>query len=513
MLRRFSGTSALTGALLTVCLQVGGHDLSAQGVPTVQQGQFRSQWVGEQVDQIPLGSTVTPLNGLGAVVGSLQTQDEVQREVEASLAGVEQKSPFAFKPSLGVGWQFSNQGTQSQGNSSGAYAPGSSPFIAPTVALLYDREHGPWSVSAGYSAGYRYYSNQDFVANGTGSTRNPFSQTALLKVMLQMSRYIFDALATASSGTGYDTTSASFNLQTTLAANMGMKYLLSNSSAVAAKAGYTLQNSYGSTATPNNNTTLSYANLSPIYDLSDKTHLSALFGVGQSAQSLQSGTAVTGNTALTSSQVASRQYAQALGKVKYDITGKITADVALGARYVASSNIQNPIDDGILPAWAVGFSYTPTAKTSVTLSAGQQGADIRPEFNLLLDWKPREKTSFTLGLSQGQSFANALSAQYLVTRGIVGTVRQKFFSSVDCTLSGGYATQQYLSLSSDQTAGQTSSQLPQSYYIVNATVNWKIRDWVSLSNTATYNTGQQIQAALGTTQPQLWYTIALNFTL
>lgn len=485
----------------------------AQGVPTVQQGQFRSQWVGEQVDQIPFGSTVTPLNGLGAVVGALQTQDEVQREVEASLSGVEQKSPFAFKPSLGVGWQYSNQGTQSQGNASGSYAPGSSPFLAPTAALLYDRDHGPWSVSAGYSAGYRYFSNQDFIANGTGNTRNPFSQTALFKVMLQMSRYILDALATASSGTGYDTTSASFNLQTTLAANMGMKYLLSNSSAVAAKAGYSLQNSYGSTATPNNNTTLSYANLSPIYDLSDKTHLSANFGVGQSAQSLQSGTAVTGNAALTAQQVASRQYAQAMGKVKYDITGKITADVALGARYVSSSNIQSAIDDGVLPAWALGISYTPTAKTSVTLSAGQQGADIRPELNLLFTWNPREKTSFSIGASQSQGFANALSAQYLVTRGIVGTVSQKFFSSVDCILSGGYTTQQYISLSSNQTAGQSSSQLPQNFYLLNATVNWRIRDWVSLSNTASYNTGQQIQASSGTSQPQLWYSISLNFTL
>ncbi len=504
--------SLLLASGILACLLPGAV---GQGVPTVQQGQFRSQWVGEQVDQIPLGGSVTPLNGLGAVVGSLQTRDEVEREVEASLAGVEQKSPFAFKPSLGAGWQYSNQGTQSQnqGNSSGSYAPGSSPFLAPTAAILYDRDHGPWSVSAGYSAGYRYYSNQDYIANGTGNTRNPFSQTALLKVMLEMSRYIFDALATASSGTGYDTTSASFNVQTTLSANMGMKYLLSNSSAVAAKAGYSLQNSSGSTATPNNNTTLSYANISPIYDLSDKTHLSANFGMGQSAQSLQSGTEVTGNTALTSQQTASRQYAQAMGKVKYDITGKITADVAFGARYVSSSNIQSAIDQGVLPAWALGISYTPTAKTSVTLSAGQQGADIRPELNLLLNWNPREKTTFSIGASQSQGFANALSAQYLVTRGIVGTVGQKFFSSVDCTLSGGYMAQQYISLSSTQTAGQSSSQLPQNFYLLNASVVWRIRDWVTLSNTASYNSGQQIQASSGTSQPQLMYTIALNFTL
>jgi len=176
----------LLSALAVFLLSVAS--VAAQGVPTVQQSQFRSQWVGEQVDQIPLGGTVTPLNGLGAVVGALQTPDQVQREVEASMAGVEQKSPFVFKPLLGVGWQISNQGLTNvpaagSTNNATSYRTGSSPFIAPAAAFLYDRTMGPCSVSAGYSVGYKYYSNQNFVANGTGSQRNPFSQTALFKTV------------------------------------------------------------------------------------------------------------------------------------------------------------------------------------------------------------------------------------------------------------------------------------------------------------------------------------------
>ena len=73
----------------------------SQGLPSVQQNQFRAQWVGESVDQIPFQNTATPLNGLGAIVGSLQTPDQVQAEVEASLANVKVKSPIVFKPSLG----------------------------------------------------------------------------------------------------------------------------------------------------------------------------------------------------------------------------------------------------------------------------------------------------------------------------------------------------------------------------------------------------------------------------
>ena len=47
---------------------------------SVQQDQFRSQWVGQQVDQSPSGAGFSSLGGLGALVGSQQTPDQVQRE-------------------------------------------------------------------------------------------------------------------------------------------------------------------------------------------------------------------------------------------------------------------------------------------------------------------------------------------------------------------------------------------------------------------------------------------------
>ena len=510
----------LLSATISVALFAGSQRVAAQGVPTVQQAEFRSQWVGEQVDQIPLGGTLVPTSGLGAVVGSLQTQDQVKREVESSLAGVQAKSPFAFKPTLGLGWQISNQGTlnQAQGSGTKYYSAGSSPFIAPSLAILYDRDHGPWSISAGYSIGYKYFSNQNFVANGTGSQRNPFSQTGLFSSMLQMSRYIFDTLLTASSGNGFNSASGSNNQQTSFAANTRFKYLLSSAMAMKMEAGYNLQNSSGSLATPNNNTTSLFASLSPIYELSDKTHLSSIFAIGQSAQNLAQGTvagtnAVSGtNSIVSGNQVAAVSYAQLMGKVKYNLTGKTVFDISLGARYLTGSNINNLVDAGLRPAWALGLSYTPTEKTSVTLSVGEQGADIRPEVNFLLNWNPREKTRLSLGVSQAQGFANSVTGQYQVTQSILGSISQKLFTSVDFQLSGGYGAQQYISLSGG-VPSQVNSQTPSNYYIATASLNWKIRDWMTLNNTLLYSGAQTVRGPNGATIPQTSYSISLNFAL
>jgi len=505
------------GAVMSTALLCGVGKVSAQGVPTVQGTQFRSQWVGEQVDQIPLTGTITPLNGLGGVVGILQTPDQVQREVDASMAGVKAKSPFAIHPTLGVGWQISNQGvtnSTSAGQTSGNnLSTGSSPFIAPSASITYERDHGPFTVAAGYSAGYMYFVNQDYVANGTGNQRNPLSQTALFRVKVEMSRYIADTTATASSGSGFDITSGGNNTQTSFNGNSAFKYLLSSSTAVAVNGGYNFMNFSGSDATPDNNTTSLYGNLAPIYVVSDKTHLSSLLGAGLTSQSLQSGTAVTGNTPTSGQETATRQYAQLLGKVKYIFTAKTVADISAGVRYVTSSNITNARDNGLLPAWAVGLSYTPTEKTSATFSAGLQGVDVVPSLNFLLNWMPREKTKLSLGVSQSQGFANSLTSQFLVSRSLMGSVSQKLFTNVNFLLGGGYAQQEFINLSSTQTTGQNTSQLPSNYYIANASLIWNIRDWVNLNNSLFYNTGQNAAGPNGSAQAQAWYSISLNFAL
>jgi hypothetical protein len=534
--------SGLWIALFVILLTV--VSLAAQGVPTIQQSQFRSQWVGEQVDQIPLGGTITPLNSFGAVVGALQTPDEVQREVETSMAGVEQKSPFVFKPSLGVGWQISNQGLTNgptTGNNGNPYRTGSSPFIAPSAAFLYDRMHGPWSVSAGYSVGYKYYSNQNFVANGTGSQRNPFSQTGLFKAILEMSRYVWNTLITASQGNGFNLSSGSNNQQFNGNANTEFKYLLSDQAAVATKAGYTIQNTSGATNTPNNNVSSYYAQVAPIYEVSDKTHLSAILGAGAQYQSfLNAQTSALGGTnggtvTVNTTPQSTIQYVQALGKVKYDVTGKLVVEGSFGGRQLwlnnstnisvsgnasgqsiaRSGTVTSNQNLGLKPAWTIGFNYTPTAKTAVAFSMGQQGFDIVPELNLLLNWVPREKTAVSIGVSQSQNYSNIAASQYLIQRGIVGTLNQNLFSNISVILSGGYTKQFYQNITGGQTpTSGAAAQIPGSYYLATASVVWKIRDWVNLNNTVYYNSGQTIQAGGNNSAlSQTWYAVSLNFSL
>ena len=520
----------LGGVFLLISLGVAAS-ARAQWVPTVQQNQFRSQWVGEQVDQLPLGASVSPFGGLQPLVGSLQTPDEVQREVDASLAAVKAQSPFSFKPALGVGWEIDNQGslttntsvqTTSGGtkstNSSTSYGTANSIFLAPAGAFLYDRDQGPWNLSFGYSVGYKYFFNQNFTGGGDGggSQRNPLSQTAFIKTMLAMSRYVITSMFNASEGTGYDISSGSNNRQTTVGGTTDFKYTLGQYSALNTTAGYSLQNSSQSTATPNNNTTSLFGNFAPEYDFSDKTHVSFNFGAGRTSQSLGAGTSAGGtNAPLATSETTGRNYAQALAKVKYDFTGKLTFNASLGARYVTSTGITNSTDNGLSPAWSVGVGYSPTEKTSATLSAGIQGADVTPGLNFMLNWNPREKTQFSLGVSQTQNFANSVSSQYLVSRNIIGTMTQVLRKDVlNLNLSAGYTSQSYVNLSAN-TPGQNTSQLPSNFYIAQASLIWKIRDSINLSNTLYYNTGQsQVgSGSSGSPAAQAWYSITLNFAL
>lgn len=537
------GTPALRSAVMLILGVISAGLLRAQSPPSVQQSQFRSQWVGESVDQMAYGGLFSPFAPLTAVVGALQTPDEVQREVDASLANVQAKSPFAFKPQLGLGWQISNQGSQTTTGTNTVYGTDSSAFIAPSAALLYDRAHGPWDLSAGYSVGYRYYQNQSYVGNGTGSLRNPLSQTAFARATLEMSRYILNAMVNASAGNGYDISSGSNNQQIAASANADMKYLISSVSALAAKAGYSIQNSSGSQVTQNNNVSNFFADAEPVYHLSDKTHLSAILGVGQSAQTISSTNAVTvtgdagnpGTLNIDTTPTSTTRYAQSLGKVKYDITGKLSVEGGLGARQLWLINSTNvtatstvPLDGqtsthihsnytqnlGLKPAWTAGFNYTPTAKTSLLVTTGELGSDVVPEFNAVLNWIPREKTAVALGLSQSQSYSNVAANQYLVSRGLTGTLTQQFFSSVIFQLTGGYTTQEYKSATGGSAPkGGVANQIPGSYYLLNATLTWKIRQWVSLVNTFNYNSGQTISGGGNNALDQMWYSISLNFAL
>ena len=137
-----------------------------------------------------------------------------------------------------------------------------------------------------------------------------------------------------------------------------------------------------------------------------------------------------------------------------------------------------------------------------------------PQFNAALNWNPREKTAVLLGLSQNQNYSSGASNQYLISRGITGTVTQQFFSSVIFQLTGGYTMQEYKSASGGSTSTRGyANQIPGSYYLLNASLTWRIREWVNLVNTFNYNSGQTISGGGNNALDQMWYSISLNFAL
>ena len=82
-------------------------------------------------------------------------------------------------------------------------------------------------------------------------------------------------------------------------------------------------------------------------------------------------------------------------------------------------------------------------------------------------------------------------------------------------MNAGYSQQHFINLSTPQNSqfsSQSSGQLPSNIYLGQIMVNWKIRDWVTLANTLSYNTGQSTSGS-GTSQAQIWYAISLNFSL
>lgn len=138
---------------------------------------------------------------------------------------------------------------------------------------------------------------------------------------------------------------------------------------------------------------------------------------------------------------------------------------------------------------------------------------MTPELGLFLNWNPREKTQFSIGATQTEQFANSLSGEYLVTRGIYGTISQKLFSAASLTFTGGYANQEYINLSPQSTPGQSSSQLPTGNYYAGLSVLWRLSPWATLLNSLTSSTGQQTGGSGSTAKPQYLYTISLNLGL
>ena len=429
---------------------------------SVDQEIFRSRWIGEQMDRdVSFETPVWPEYGEDypqAKYVPLLDKDQ------GPLGGGLHFGSLEIRPSIEFGWEYSSQTDTGGSTSSGS---DSSFYMAPAVALSYDRVVGPWTLSIGYAAGYIYYLNDKYRSSGTGNSRNPFQQTFSLGLGVEGSRYHIRADAGGSYGTGFDVEAGENNTQFNLTGSLAGDYMVSEWITVGSR--LETRQSLASDASDSPNSELSFygASIYANYVWTGKTTLQFDLSAGRNGQSIGS-----------SSSTASRQYVQSMFRVNYVPTGKITLSGAVGMRYVDATDIEDPEEVGLLPAYSLSVNYKPTEKITVALSSSLEGSDLRPKLRMAISWQPRVETGFAFAIYQDQNFSSVLNSQVRVTRGVVGTISQRFFGCVYCDLSAGYEQWYYVDASG---ASENNEDIGDQYSrFVSLSVTWQIREWMAL---------------------------------
>jgi hypothetical protein len=479
---------------------------TAQTVLTVREAEFRNRWTGQQEDRLVTPQYFAPGGGLdeddvgelvgeeepGAMENWVDSVDSMAENVQRGL----RFGPLDFQIGLATGWEYSSQNSVGAGTD---FADNNSFFAAPTLGITYDREIGVWSVNARFGAGYRYYFNQDYTAAGTGVQRNPLALTLGIDIGYNTSRLSVTLSGSASSGSGYDVVSGSNNFQTSGAGALSVRYIITEEFSVggAVSAGYTnTSDAQAAEGEPTQDDTYSLnvgASLFADYLVTPKTNVRLVASVGQDSQAFAGMGAAEG-----------RRYFDLMGILTYQIAPKFSVDGGVGIGYVTDENIPDGKYVGFRPIYTGGINYTPTEKTYFKAKISMQGADIQPNFSLVAGWNAREKTRLSLSLYQNQGFSSLSPDQFNITRGLLGTVSQRLFKGIDFSLSGGYEQSIYEGLSNDNNLGN-AEEGPADYWLANASLYWRIREWISWNNSVMITTGQ------GTNQnSQTTVTTSLN---
>jgi hypothetical protein len=173
----------------------------------------------------------------------------------------------------------------------------------------------------------------------------------------------------------------------------------------------------------------------------------------------------------------------------YQIAPKFSIDAGGGVGYVVDENIPDGKYAGLRPIYTGAINYTPTEKTYFKASISMLGADIMPNFSLVAGWNAREKTRLSMSLYQNQGFSSLSPDQYNVTRGILGTVSQRLIKGIDLSLSAGYEQSIYEGLDGAENA-PAAVEGPADYWLANASLYWRFREWLAWQNTFMLSTGQ-----------------------
>lgn len=481
-------------------------------VTTVSDATFRSRWAGPQVDETGALALVPTSEGIRPV------EDFATKLREGLHLG-----SLRFRPGLGIGWDYSDRNAEGQDTAS--LQNNQSFYVAPTLGLEYARETGPWSFAGRYGGAYTYFLNPDYSANGTGSSRNPFNNTASLGVGHSGMRHAADFGAQASYGNGENIQAGGSTTTFAGNASLSYSYLINEFLTTGAYARYDTQITRYEDNTQNGSDLTSLrAGAYLDWLCTGKTTAGIKFEAGRltsllvqptstnstvvSTESGATGTTTTNSvTVQQENETQVRQFVQLLASAAHNLTAKILIVGGIGASYTVDENIVN-IDakyTGLRPVYLFGAQFDPSEKTSLRLYTSLQGADVVPSYGLSFTWRPRLNTAVTLSAYQNQNFSITSLDQFQVNRGFVLGVQQILFSKLTVGLSGGWQQTESVSLSSDVEAAD-----PTEYAYAAANLSWRLNSWASWVATVRASTGNQSQPVNSLNFPETTASIGLN---
>ncbi len=478
---------------------------------TVTDAVFRSRWVGPQADRPPL-------------LGMVPTSEDIEpvQDIATMIREGLYVGSLRIRPGLGVGWDYSNRNYSGQVTDS---ADDQSFFVAPSLGLEYGRLRGPWSISARGGAGYVYYLNPDYSANGTGMGRNPFDATAALNVGHTGLRHTANIGGVASYGNGQNVQAGGSSTQLNASANASYGYMVNDYITAGANA------SYNNRLTTYEDSDLDGSDIAELrggafleWLATGKTTFGVSAGAGRLTQTVRqqqlvvvgqappipgdpTGQPVTLVAVRETDTEVARQFVQLQGTAALSITAKLLVDGALGVGYTADENVPdaNSQYTGFHPVYRAAVTFTPSEKTSMRAFVALEGVDIVPSYGFSMTWRPRPTTGFTLSIYQNQNFSITTSDQFQVNRGFVVGIDQTIFTRLSAGLSGGWQQTENVSLSSDQ--GNSD---PYDYAFVSARLRWTLNSWAYWQATVRSSTGNRGSATTTEDFPETTASVGLN---
>jgi hypothetical protein len=491
---------------------MAGAPLAAQTVSTVRETEFRSRWVDQQVDR--------PLLEVGPQIPLRDADYTLSRSAPDRLSTLFRTGPVVFRAGLSTGWEYTSQ----QANANFTTQPSNSSFFAaPFLAAFYDRDVGPWTVSARYSIGYMYYFDRNYVGAGgspgipattvtvvteperTVLVRDPSrdrirfvngirevvpafrtervpevteeqtiggqearepgnalpSQSAGLDFRLTLSRLTIRSSGSMSYGSGFDTNRGRNQDRLAAQETLTADYQLTEYT----RAGVLLGASYESNAQIGSGEKDIFTRYSGSfytdYFITGKSRLRAELGSGIETREFGTGT------------LEERTYSQIQLRANFLPTEKLAFEASVGLGITETTGTTTNEGDGLRNVYSLSINYKPTEKISSRLYFGLEATATQPEASISLEWTPRVGSALTLSAYQLSGASTLSFSQNRISRGFLASAQQRFLQRGIASAVGGW--EQYEDLSGEGASTQLD---PFSFYGI--TMAYEFSRWLAL---------------------------------